>query len=207
MNIGIVGVGRMGTALARRWHEKGHAVFLGSRDSQKAADVADRIGADVRWGSYQDAATWAKVVVLAVPWGAVRETIAQLGDLDGKVLLDVTYPFLPDGTRGVPADSSAGEEVARLARGARVVKALNHMGYQNFANPAFGDQQATGFLCGDDQAARYIVSGLLRDIGLDVIDIGPLANARLLEALATLWVELAFRQGLGPTIAFRVLRR
>ncbi|MHB0858138.1 MAG: NADPH-dependent F420 reductase [Anaerolineae bacterium] len=207
MQIGIIGVGAMGTALAQRWFDKGHTLFLGSRDPEKAADVADRIGSGVRWGSYSEAAAWAKVVVLVVPWSAVPESLAQAGDLHGKVLLDVTNPFAAEGGLAVASGTSGGQEVARLAAGARVVKALNYVGYQNLANPVFGDQPATGFLCGDDQAARYIVSGLVSDMGLDPIDIGPLANARLLEMLAALWVEMAYRQGLGPTIAFRLLRR
>lgn len=103
--------------------------------------------------------------------------------------------------------TSAGEAVAGWARGARVVKALNSTGAGNMTDPRYGGERASMFLCGDDGPAKATVSELVRGLGFDVVDAGPLRNARLLEPLAMLWITLAYGLGNGPNIAFRLLRR
>jgi predicted dinucleotide-binding enzyme len=60
-------------------------------------------------------------------------------------------------------------------------------------------------ICGDDAAAKAQVAALVGDLGFEVVDAGPLASARLLEAMAELWVVLAMREGLGIDIGFRLL--
>jgi 8-hydroxy-5-deazaflavin:NADPH oxidoreductase len=94
-----------------------------------------------------------------------------------------------------------------LAKNTKVVKAFNMIGAQTLDNLIFDSQRADLFICGDDSHAKQIVRELAIDIGFDVIDVGPLVNARMLEYLALLWIELAFRQQLGPNIAFKLLRR
>jgi 8-hydroxy-5-deazaflavin:NADPH oxidoreductase len=96
--------------------------------------------------------------------------------------------------------------VAGWARGARVVKAFNTCGYNVMANTEF-PAPVTMFYCGDDAQAKQIVSGLAAAIGFEPHDAGGLAQARVLEALALLWVTLALKQGDGPEIAFRLMRR
>jgi hypothetical protein len=71
----------------------------------------------------------------------------------------------------------------------------------------FGSDRADLFICGDDTPSKKVVGELATDIGFDVVDVGSLANARMLENLALLWIELALRQQLGPNIAFKLLRR
>jgi 8-hydroxy-5-deazaflavin:NADPH oxidoreductase len=108
----------------------------------------------------------------------------------------------------VGTNDSAGEEVARWAKGAKVVKAFNTIGAPNFANPRFGAENASMFICGDDASAKSAVGKLAAELGLDVVDTGPLSASRWLEPLAMLWIHLAFKQGLGPTgHAFKLLRR
>lgn len=109
------------------------------------------------------------------------------------------YNPVPD---QVPADGM----VAAWAPGARVVKAFNTMGYNVMAEPAFGGQAASLFLCGDDAVAKSPVATLGEEIGFEPVDCGALAAARHLEALAFLWISLAFG-GHGREIAFRLLRR
>ena len=96
---------------------------------------------------------------------------------------------------------------SNLAKSAKVVKAFNMIGAKTLNNLIFGSQRADVFICGDDSKAKKIVQELAIDIGFDVVDVGPLVNARMLEYLALLWIELAFRQQLGPNIAFKLLRR
>lgn len=88
-----------------------------------------------------------------------------------------------------------------------MVKTFNSTGSVNMVDPRYGSQPASMFLCGDDSKAKSVVARLGEEIGFEMIDAGPLANARLLEPLAMLWISLAYRQGLGPNIAFKLLRR
>jgi predicted dinucleotide-binding enzyme len=97
--------------------------------------------------------------------------------------------------------------VAGWARGARVVKALNSTAAGSMLDPRYGPDRATMFVCGDDAAAKATVSDLVGALGFEVVDAGPLRNARLLEPLAMLWITLAYPLGHGPHIAFRLLRR
>jgi predicted dinucleotide-binding enzyme len=104
------------------------------------------------------------------------------------------------------AHPSGAELVAGWAPGALVIKAFNSTGFNVMANPQFGQQAATAFLCGDDAAAKQTVARLAQELGMEPLDCGPLARANLLESLALLWIALA-RQGLGREIAFTLLRR
>jgi hypothetical protein len=105
------------------------------------------------------------------------------------------------------SSEAAAEDIARWAKGARVVKAFNSLGAANLTQLQFGSLKADVFICGDDPTAKAVVGELARIIGFDVVDAGPLSNAVLVEALAKLWVQLAYAQGLGPDIAFKLLKR
>lgn len=102
---------------------------------------------------------------------------------------------------------SGGEQVARWAPGARVVKAFNTTGFENMQNPKFGHEVATMFYAGEDREAKKIVRQLVSDLGFDPVDAGPLSQAHGLEVLASLWGGLAYGQQMGRGIAFRLLRR
>ncbi|HEV2688952.1 MAG TPA: hypothetical protein VGV35_10365, partial [Bryobacteraceae bacterium] len=96
---------------------------------------------------------------------------------------------------------------ASWAPGARVVKAFNTIGSMNYGNARFGAQRADGFYCGDDPGAKALVRQLIEDIDMEPVDVGPLRNARLLEPLAMLWIDLAVNQRQGTNHAFKLLRR
>lgn len=208
MKIGIIGTGNMGGSLGRLWASKGHDGFFGSRNPKKAKTLASSIGPNANGGTYAEATQFGEVVVLAVPWPAAQNAIQAAGDLTGKVLVDCTNPVAP-GLAGLlfGHTTSAAEEISRWATGAKVVKAFNTLGAQNLPNLHFGSQQASTFICGDDEIAKSRVTKLGEEIGFDVVDAGPLLNARLLEPLAMLWIQLAYKQGMGPDIAFKLLRR
>jgi predicted dinucleotide-binding enzyme len=103
--------------------------------------------------------------------------------------------------------ASAGEQVAAWATGARVVKAFNTIGAANFGNARFGAQRADGFYCGDDAVSKSAVRELIEAAGFDPVDVGPLRQARWLEPLAMLWIDLAVNQRQGANHAFKLLRR
>lgn len=203
MRIGIIGAGNVGGTLGRRWAGAGHEVVFGTRRPERVETPLGTRAAGVR-----EAAEHGEVVVLATPWDGVREALAAAGDLEGKVLFDCTNPLAADlSGLAIGHTTSASEQVAALAPGARVVKIFNSTGAGNMADPLYGEQAATMFCCGDDGEAKGIAARLAADLGFEPVDAGPLWNARLLEPLAMLWISLAYVQGLGPGIAFKLLRR
>ncbi|SRR6266404_4139998 len=126
----------------------------------------------------------------------------------GKILIDCTNPLKPDlSGLSIGQSTSAAEQIADLAKGARVVKAFNTTGAGNMANPKFGPQDATMFICGDDGSAKATVVKLAEELGFEAVDAGPLLAARYLEPLAMLWIHLAFKMGWGTNFAFKILKR
>jgi hypothetical protein len=209
MKIAIIGAGHVAGSLAKQWAGQGHDIVFGVRDPKnpKVHDLLDSIGAHARAEDVAEAAAVGEVVVLATPWSAAQDAIRAAGDISGKILIDCTNPLLPDVSGlSIGRTTSAAEEIAGWASGARVVKAFNTIGAERMLHPQFGSQAASLFICGDDEMAKSVVAGLAEEIGFDVIDAGPLTVARLLEPLAMLWIHLAYKQGLGPNIAFKLLR-
>ena len=211
MKIGIIGSGNVGGALGTLWAAKGHDVVFGVRDTSdpKLQELLKSTKGKARAASVNDAASSAEIVVFATPWPATHDAINSAGSLAGKIVVDCTNPLLPDLSGLVlGTNNSAGEEVGRWAKGAKVVKAFNTIGAGNFGSPRFGSENASMFICGDDASAKAAVSKLAAELGFDVVDAGPLTAARLLEPLAMLWIHLAYKQGLGPSgHAFKLLRR
>jgi 8-hydroxy-5-deazaflavin:NADPH oxidoreductase len=209
MRIAVIGTGHVGGALGTGWARAGHEVIFGARNP-KAADaqqVAASAGGKAGIASIADAVAKVDIVALAIPWGAVAETLQAIGPaLAGKILIDCTNPSSQwpamDHTAG-----SGGEQVAQLAPGARVVKAFNTTGFENMENPKFGSEAVTMFYAGDNAEAKKVVHALARDLGFDPVDAGGLAQSHALETLASLWGTLAYGQKMGRGIAFRLLRR
>lgn len=201
MKIGILGSGNVGGTLGELWSARGHEVVFGRRDPRAPTKGGGRSA------TVHEAAQFAQVLVLATPWRAAHETLAACGDLTGKILIDCTNP-LEDDLSGLTIGhtTSGGEQVAHWAAGARVVKCFNSLGAQNFAQPAFAGQAASMLFCGDDRGVKDVVSKLGHELGFDMLDCGPLSRARLLEPMALLWISLAYKEGLGPRIAFKLLR-
>jgi hypothetical protein len=199
MRIGIIGTGGMGSGFARALSSK-HEVWLGSRDTEKAKQAADETGV-TGGASYAEVAADAEVVILAVPWAAVDETLPQLGDLSGKVVLDISNPYTADGLVPLEGTSTA-EEIQKKLDGARVIKGWNHVYASNLNRPEIGGIAASVLIAGDDQSAKETVFGLARDMGFDPVDAGPLEATRGLELLAQALGGLGFY----PDRALRVLQ-
>jgi 8-hydroxy-5-deazaflavin:NADPH oxidoreductase len=210
MNIAILGAGNVGGALGKGWAAKGHSIYYGVPDpqSEKIRALLNSIGKNARAGNVHDAAANADVIVLATPWPATQDAVLAAGKLTGKIVIDCTNPLQPDlSGLALGHTTSAAEQVAQWAAGARVVKAFNTTGAGNMANTHYGDKEITMCVAGDDASAKTVVMGLAHDLGFEAVDAGPLKNARLLEPFAMLWIYLAVKQGLGPNIAFKLLRR
>ena len=209
MKIGIVGSGHVGGTLGTRWAQAGHKVIFGSRDpaSEAIKKLVAGAGGTAKAATQKEAAAASDVVLLSTPWAAAREAVEALGDLSGKILVDAVNPFLRDfSALELGTTTSAGEQVASWAPGAKVVKAFNTIGFNVMANPSFSEEKAVLFYCGDDPEAKKVAKQLAGDLGFDAVDAGPLTRARLLEPFALLWVSLAFG-GMGREIAFKLLKR
>ncbi|WP_137179503.1 NADPH-dependent F420 reductase [Roseomonas sp. AR75] len=208
MRIAIIGAGNVGAALGRNWATHGHAVGFGLRDPE--AERYAPLAAVGRLAAPADAAAEAEAVVLATPWQQTEAAIAALGNLAGKLVLDATNPLAmgPEGLGLAFGHSdSGGERVAAWCRGASVFKTLNTTGAEIMADPRGYAMPPVMFVVGDDAARKPDVLRLVADLGFEALDAGPLANARLLEAHAMLWIDLALKRGLGRRAAFALLRR
>jgi 8-hydroxy-5-deazaflavin:NADPH oxidoreductase len=213
MKLGIIGAGNVGGTLGTAWAQKaGHEVFFGVTNpkSDKTQALLRTLGAKAHAGTAAEAGAFADIIVLTTPWPAAEAAIRSMGDVSGKIILDATNPLamLPEGLGlEIGHSTSAGEKVQGWAKGAFVFKTLNTTGFNNMANPAFHGVKSVMFVAGDDAANKPKVIELVAALGFDVIDAGPLRNARLLEAHAMLWIELALKRGQGRDWAFAVLRR
>jgi predicted dinucleotide-binding enzyme len=194
MQIGIIGTGHVGQALATGLSGAGHEVLLGSRSPETTAFE------DATVVTQREAADGGRVVVLALPAGSVVDVAGELADvLAGKPVVDATNE--------VPtphADRSLGERVADVVPDARVVKAFNTIGANLMTDPVLSGEAATMFLAGDDAAAVETVGSLAVDLGFEPVVAGDLAAASHLENLGRLWVHLSQRH--GRDIAFRFLQ-
>ena len=213
MKLAIIGAGNVGGALGTAWAQKaGHEICFGVRDpkADKTQALLRAIGAKARAGTAAEAAAFADIIVLAMPWPAAETAIRAMGSLKGKVILDATNPLTrgPDGiSLEIGHSISAGEKVQGWAAGASVFKTLNSTGFGNMANPVFNGVKSVMFVAGDDAASKPKVIDLVGQLGFDVVDAGPLRNARLLEAHAMLWIDLALARGRGRDWAFGIRRR
>ena len=213
MRLAIIGAGNVGGTLGTAWAQKaGHEIFFGVRNptSDQSQAVVRRLVGRGQAGTPAQAAAFAEFIVLTTPWNAAEAAIRSMGDLSGKIILDATNPLAmgPDGLRlEIGHSISAGEKVQTWAKGALVFKTLNTTGFGNMADPVFRGVKSVMFVAGDDAANKPKVIELVAALGFDVVDAGPLRNARLLEAHAMLWIELAIKRGLGRDFAFAIVRR
>lgn len=210
MDIGIIGAGNVGTGIGKRLAAKGHRIVVSFARSQDKLDTAAKtIGSGARSGSPAEAAQFGQVVILATPWGVTLETVRGVAAaLTGKIVWDTTNPLKPDMSGlELGTTTSAGEEIARAALGARVVKAVPPFAELLHSPSTRLRGRFPGvFVCGNDPAARALVLGLVADIEADGIDAGPLNLARYTEPLGMLLVQLAYGQGMGARIGAALLR-
>ncbi|WP_233808191.1 NADPH-dependent F420 reductase [Paraburkholderia sp. HP33-1] len=208
MKIGIIGAGNVGTGLTKHLIAQGHSVMLSfSLDMEKLRTTAAALGADV--GTVAEAVRFADVAVLATPWTAAADALAQVGTPpERKVLWDCTNALKPDMSGLLVGTTTSGaEEIAKLAPWATVIKAIPPFAELLHSPEALvGGKRVGVFVCGDDANARTIVGRLVGDIGAEPIDAGPLVLARYTEPAAMLLVQLAYTRGFGTAIGFSLLR-
>jgi NADPH-dependent F420 reductase len=197
VKVAVIGTGRMGRGFAAALAPK-HEVTVGSRDPGRARRAASATGA-ARGEGYAEAAADAEVVILTVPWGAIDDTLGQLGELDGTVVVDVSFPSRK-GEREALKGSSTAEQVQRRLPRARVVKGWNHVHARHLTAPEVGGIAASVLIAGDDPQAKQTVVALAAEMGFHPVDVGPLKATRDLERLVgtMLFVRLGPLRVLSP---------
>ena len=212
-NIGVLGTGQVGQALANGFLKHGHTVRRGSRDVGKLADWWSSAGDRASVGTVPDTAAWADIVVLAVKGSVAESVLENAGEanLAGKVVIDTTNPIAdspPD--HGViryftGANESLMERLQAKVPAARFVKAFSCVGNAFMVNPQFAGGPPTMFICGNDAGAKSDVTTLLDQFGWATEDMGTVHAARAIEPLCVLWC-IPGMTGKGWNHAFKLLR-
>jgi 8-hydroxy-5-deazaflavin:NADPH oxidoreductase len=182
MRIGIVGAGKIGGNCAKQFAKGGHEVKLSGRDASKLEPLAAEIGDAASVGTPAEAAEFGEVVVFAVPWDGFDDAVAGAGDLDGKIVIDTTNQY---GSSEMPADGETGATFhAAKVGSARYTKSFNTLTSTFQAEAAFRpeDERVVQWVCGDDDEAKKVVMGLISDAGYVPVDVGPNAEAAVMEA-------------------------
>lgn len=186
MKIAIIGKGNVGSALERGLTRAGYEVRATGREQVR------------------ETAVWGDVVILAVPFAGVGDAVRTMGDaIDGKVLVDVTNALGENMTLAIGCTTSGAEELQKQAAGAKVVKAFNTIFAQNMDSGIVRGEVLTTLAASDDDEARSTVLDLATRIGFDAVSAGPLQNARWLETLGYLNIQLGYVVGHGTATGFR----
>jgi predicted dinucleotide-binding enzyme len=186
--IAIIGKGNVGSALERGLTRSGHEVRATGRDSVR------------------ETAAWGDVIILAVPFRAIDDAVKTIGDAaDGKILIDVTNALDENMGLAIGCTTSGAEELQTKAPAANVVKAFNTVFARHMDKGRVGDRPLTVFTAGNDDAARKSVRDLAIGIGFEAVDSGPLQNARWLETLGYLNIQLGYIVGHGTDTGFHYI--
>ncbi|EMD98639.1 MULTISPECIES: NADPH-dependent F420 reductase [Stutzerimonas stutzeri subgroup] len=182
LRIGIIGTGNIGSALARLWVKAGHSVMISSRHPDRLQPLADELGERARAGTVREAAAFAEVILLAVPYAATPQVGRDhAAGLEGKIVLDAGNPIpARDGPMAEEArELGVGLASQRFLPGARLVRAFNAISAYNLRSQAHRDGERLAIpLAGDDDEALHVASRLVSDAGFDPVIVGPLSSAR-----------------------------
>jgi predicted dinucleotide-binding enzyme len=177
MDVGMIGAGRIGQAMARTALRAGRQIVLAnSRGPESLVSSVATLGEGASAGTVEEAAS-ADIVVIAVPWPRVGEAVEGLR-WDGRIVIDATNDFDPSDLNG----RTSSQVLADLVPGARVVKAANTLGAAVLASdPYEGGGRRVIFLSGDDADAKFAVKALFEDAGFVAIDLGDLASGGAMQ--------------------------
>jgi len=211
MKVGILGSGAVAKLLATGFLNLGYEVKLGTRDSNKLIEWTNSIGAKGEVGTFEEAASFGEIIVLAINWSGVENAInlANKKNFYGKIVIDVTNPL--DFSKGVPPKfvatygNSAGEQIQNMLNDSKVVKAFNTVSASIMINPKLEDGDPDLLIAGNDESAKKSVTEIAKSFGWkNVIDIGDIKQSYWLETFAMLWIEYGFKYNRW-THAFKLL--
>jgi len=209
MRVGILGSGLMGAKLGTLFARAGHeVVFSYSRSDAKLKRLAREAKAEA--GTPAEAVRHADAVLLAVHWSRLPDVLRKAGDLSGKVLVSCSLPMNKADSALVVGKTTSGAEVlARRARGAHVVSAFgtvpSEVLFSVFEGRRHKHRPSLAY-CGDQAGAKKRAATLIRAVGFEPVDAGPLRIARYLEPFTLLIAQLAYEGKGGPKLAYRLER-
>src|SRR5882672_879519 len=211
MRVGILGSGLMGAKLGTLFARAGHdVVFSYARSEPKLKRLAREAKGNARAGTPGDAARDADALLLAVHWSRVDDVLQLAGDLSGKVIVTCSLPMNADDSGLVIGHTSSGAEaLAKKNRRAHVVSAFGTVPSEVLFGVFEARRKASRpslLYCGDHQGAKDLAATLIRDVGFDPVDAGPLRIARYMEPFSLLVGQLAYEGDGGPELAYRVER-
>jgi predicted dinucleotide-binding enzyme len=196
--------GKLGTIFARAGHE---VVFSYARSNEKLKRLARDAHGNARAGTPREAAHDADALLLAVHWSRIDDVLSQTGDLSGKLIVSCSLPMNADDTELVVAHTSSGaEELAKMIPKSRIVAAFNTVPSEVLFSVFEAKGKTTKpslVYCGDDRSGKKVAAALIRDVGFDPVDAGPLRIARYIEPFALLVGQLAYGGEEGPELAYR----
>jgi len=199
--------GKLGTIFARAGHE---VVFSYARSVQKLKRLAREAQGSARAGTPDEAARGADALLFAVHWPRADDVLKQAGDLSGKVIVTCSLPMNAEDTGLVIAHTSSGaEDLSKKVPRAHVVSAFgtvpSEVLFHVFENRRKAKRPSLVY-CGDDGGAKEVAAGLIRDVGFEPEDAGPLRIARYMEPFTLLIAQLAYEGAGGPELAYRFER-
>ncbi|HXE83798.1 MAG TPA: NAD(P)-binding domain-containing protein [Gemmatimonadales bacterium] len=208
LRIGILGSGLMGGKLGTIFARAGHdVVFSYARSARKLERLARAAKGKARAGTPAEAARASEVLLLAVHWSRLEDVLQQAGDVTGKIIITCSLPMNEDDTGLVIAHTSSGAEaLAQKAPTARVVSAFgtvpSEVLFDVFAARRKKTRPSLVYL-GDEARSKKVVAALIREVGFDPVDAGPLRMARYTEPFTLLVAQLAYEGAKGPELAYR----
>jgi predicted dinucleotide-binding enzyme len=212
--IGIVGSGIVGQTLANGFVKHGYDVMIATNTPGKREGLKSRTNGKATIGSFEDAAKFGEIVVLATKGTAAEAALkaAGIANLTAKTVIDTTNPIADaPPVNGVlqyftSQNESLMERLQKLAPEARFVKCFSCIGNAFMVNPDFNGVKPTMFICGNHEGAKSDVRTILDQFGFDVADMGAVEGARAIEPLCILWCIPGFLSN-SWTHAFKLLQR
>jgi 8-hydroxy-5-deazaflavin:NADPH oxidoreductase len=200
--------GKLGTIFARAGHE---VIFSYARSEQKLRTLARNAKGNATHGTPREAALNADALLLAVHWSRVDDVLKQAGDLSGKVIVTCSLPMNVEDTKLAIAHTSSGAEaLAKKVKKADVVSAFSSVPsevlFDVFDAKRRARRRPSLVYCGDDPDAKDVAAILIRDVGFEPVDAGPLRIARYVEPFSLAMAQLAYEGDKGPEIAYRIER-
>jgi predicted dinucleotide-binding enzyme len=205
MKIAIIGTGNVGGALATKWANAGHEIFLGVQDLNQFKGQNLLNNPNTRAMSVQEAVTAAECILLATPAQAAIDVAKNLGDTSGKIIIDAMNILMKKGPAGFTTTADA---ILAHTSTRDIVKCFNTTGYNNMVNSMYGDTALDLFVAGDSTKGKEAAKQLAKDAGFaNCYDIGGNDKFELMEQFAWFWINLAMFQGQGREIGFKLLKR
>lgn len=205
MRIAIIGTGNVGGALATKWAQAGHKIFLGVRNTKNFKGSSLLSNPNTTVNSIEEAVKNAEVILMATPAPLAVEIAKSLGNTSGKIIIDAANIVMDRGPLGY---TNVADAILANTQTKDVVKCFNTTGFNNIVNPNYNNIAIDLFMAGDSEKAKAATKQLALDAGFaECYDVGGNDKFELMEKFAFFWINLAMFKGLGREIGFKLLKR